>query len=92
MMDETLRGCVHCGHIPANRPRGLCNKCYRNMSIRNLYGATGRYGILDFMGSAKKTEPTMSLPGTQDKVAIMMERAERGETLWHHADAERDMQ
>lgn len=35
-------------------------------------------------------EPTTALPGTPDKVAVMAERAARGETLFHPDDATLD--
>jgi len=35
-------------------------------------------------------EPTTALPGTPDKVAVMAERAARGESLFHPHDATLD--
>ena len=82
--------CKHCDHTPANAPRGLCWVCYRNKEVRRLHGVSTRSGVEDFNGKAREPESTMTLPGTQDKVAVLMERARRGESLWHRKDAERD--
>ncbi|MCS7160103.1 MAG: hypothetical protein RMJ19_06490 [Gemmatales bacterium] len=35
-------------------------------------------------------EPTSALPGTPDKIAVMAERAARGESLFHPLDATLD--
>ncbi|GBD37546.1 hypothetical protein HRbin36_02681 [bacterium HR36] len=35
-------------------------------------------------------EPTAALPGTPDKIAVMAQRAARGETLFHPQDATLD--
>ena len=42
----------------------------------------------DFNGKAKlPCEPTTAQPGTPEKVAILMERARLGQSLWHPDDA-----
>ena len=29
--------CQHCGHVPANKPRRLCYRCYRDPAVKPLY-------------------------------------------------------
>ena len=92
MREERLTGCRHCGHTPANRPRGLCYACYHyTPEVRRLYEVSDR-----FPGRGHGTEPagrrslptpTDAPPGTREKVAVLAGRAERGEHLFHPADA-----
>lgn len=48
----------------------------------------GRRGITT--GTGAEPEPTAHYPGTPDKVAVLRERAERGEALFSDEDAGRD--
>ena len=82
--------CQHCGWRKAGKPKGLCYKCYYTVGVRDLYPArkSNRRGVEDFCGS----EPlplvsTPARPGTDGKIAVMEERAARGQSLWHPADA-----
>jgi ribosomal protein L37E len=34
--------CRHCGERRANRPRGLCAKCYYRAGVRDRYPASAR--------------------------------------------------
>ncbi len=71
--------CRHCGHTPASRPRGLCWTCYYTPAIRDQYTTTsiyGRRGVEDSYGRfLLPSAPTRALPGTAEKVAVLMARA-----------------
>lgn len=83
--------CRHCQKVRSNRPRGLCWSCYYKPGVRDQYPSTSKYarrGVSDFNGrTALADEPTEALPGTEDKVAVLMERARLGLSLWHPDDA-----
>lgn len=86
--------CRHCNRVPSNRPRGLCWSCYYTPGVRDLYPSTSKFarrGVCDFNGKIKPPSgPTSAMPGTEEKVAILEQRAARGEGLWHPADAPMD--
>jgi hypothetical protein len=83
--------CRHCQKVRSNRPRGLCWSCYYRPGVRDMYPSTSKYarrGVSDFNGkTALAAEPTEALPGTPEKVAVLMERARLGLSLWHPHDA-----
>ena len=83
--------CRHCQKVKSNRPRGLCWSCYYKPGVRDLYPSTSKFarrGVSDFTGkSALAAQPTDALPGTPEKVAVLMERARLGLALWHPLDA-----
>ena len=83
--------CRHCGRSFVCRPRGLCWACYHIPGVRELYPSTSKYaarGVRDFNGKAKlPDDPTPALPGTEEKVQALEERAAKGTALWHPADA-----
>jgi hypothetical protein len=83
--------CRHCQKVKANRPRGLCWSCYYTPGVRDLYPSTSKFarrGVSDFNGRTRlPAEPTSALPGTPEKVAVLMERARQGVSLWHPLDA-----
>jgi hypothetical protein len=83
--------CRHCQKVRSNRPRGLCWSCYYRPGVRDQYPSTSKYarrGVSDFNGQTKVSgEPTVALPGTEEKVAILAERARMGLSLWHPKDA-----
>jgi hypothetical protein len=85
--------CRHCKRGRACRPRGLCWGCFYRPGVRDQYGtpdpATSKFarrGIRDFNGSAPLPEPTTTLPGTHERVAVYEGRAERGEAIFHPRD------
>ena len=86
--------CRHCQKVKSNRPRGLCWSCYYTPGVRDLYPSTSKFarrGVADFNGRAKMPEPTDALPGTQEKVRVLEERARLGQQLWHPLDAKLDL-
>jgi hypothetical protein len=83
--------CRHCQKVKSNRPRGLCWSCYYRPGVREKYPSTSKFarrGVHDFCGRARLPEPTTTLPGTPEKVAILEERARLGLCLWHPLDAQ----
>jgi hypothetical protein len=86
--------CRHCNKASVNRPRGLCWSCYYRPGVRELYPSTSkfaRHGVSDFYGrSAPAAMPTGALPGTPEKVAILEQRAQTRQELWHPQDATLD--
>lgn len=86
--------CRHCGRVPVNRPRGLCWSCYYKPGIREQYPSTSKFGRRGVGHSNRRcplpAAPTSALPGSPEKVAILEQRASRGESLWHPNDAPMD--
>lgn len=83
--------CRHCQHAVVSRPRGLCWSCYYAPGIREKYPSTskfGRRGVANFYGrAARPSAPTDALPGSPEKIAVLMERARLKQELWHAEDA-----
>jgi hypothetical protein len=83
--------CRHCQKVKSNRPRGLCWSCYYTPGVRDLFPSTSKFarrGVGNFNRRAKLPScPTAALPGTQEKVAVLEERALLGVSLWHPLDA-----
>ncbi len=92
-----LNWCPHCGEWRICRQRGLCWTCYWvTPGVREQYpplGAAGRRGVPNFAGYAPPpAEPTAARPGTPEKIAVMGQRAMRGEQLCHPADGRDDLE
>lgn len=83
--------CRHCNRVPMARPRGLCWCCFKDVAVRNLYPVDpvfGRRGSGTSGTTGAVPEwPTSAAPGTAEKRAVMANRAARGQTLFHPADA-----
>jgi len=83
--------CRHCHHSPVSRPRGLCWSCFYTPGVRDLYPSTskfGRRGIGNFnRATPLPAFPTDASPGTPEKIAILAQRAELQQSLWHPHDA-----
>src|SRR5206468_1886992 len=83
--------CRHCNRVKANRPRGLCWSCYYSPGVRERYPSTSKFarrGVDDFNGRAPLPPcPTTALPGTPEKLAVLMQRARLKQALWHPQDA-----
>jgi len=82
--------CRHCQRVKSNRPRGLCWSCYYTPGVREKFPSTSKFarrGISDFNGRARLPEPTNALPGTEEKVRVLEQRAQLGQALWHALDA-----
>lgn len=76
--------CRDCGRVPANRARGLCNRCYLDAPR-----VRPRAPEADVMGRRPLPRtPTAYAPGTVEKLDVLAERAERRESLHHPCDAD----
>jgi hypothetical protein len=78
--------CVECGALPAARgdfTAGLCVICLRDDEKRLRHGL----GVKDFSGKAALSlRATAALPGSEEKISVLEERARLGYALWHPAD------
>lgn len=84
---ESIR-CIHC-HVRTGqrRKKFLCYLCSETASIRSLYGSRVRLG--SGTGNHHRplpATPTMSQPGSEERIIVLTERAERDELLWHPDD------
>jgi hypothetical protein len=84
-------GTIECRHCQKDRDidrRGLCRDCYRNPSIRKHYPTIpcGRRGI-GHPGTKTLPKPTQALPGTEEKILVLMERVKQNQILFHPDDA-----
>lgn len=93
MVAMTPRGkCRHCGIrrvATKYATRGLCHRCMMTPGVREHYPArfnTGRRGVGNGSGSTPSA-PCPHPPGTPEKLAALIERAEAGYALWHPNDA-----
>lgn len=77
--------CVHCG-VMGTRPRGLCWRCHNQPEVRKLYRAATDNGV-PYTGGSRRGEPTNALPGTEEKIRVLEERAAKGLALFHPQDA-----
>jgi hypothetical protein len=81
--------CRHCGVCSVSRPRGLCWSCYYAPGIRERYPA--KYVLSatpDGHGrSALPETPTRAVPGSEEKIEVLGQRARRRLELWHPGDA-----
>lgn len=63
----------------------------RMANLRQFEKATAKFSdvawhVLEFVPD-KATEPTSALPGTPEKIAVLRQRMESGQSLWHPLDA-----
>ncbi|MCC6417956.1 MAG: hypothetical protein IT429_06860 [Gemmataceae bacterium] len=86
--------CRHCQKVKSNRPRGLCWSCYYRPGVREQYPSTSKFarrGVDDFNGRTPLPAlPTGALPGSEEKIRILIERARQRQSLWHPRDATLD--
>ena len=82
--------CRRCRVKKANRPRGLCWTCYHTPGAIDLFPSTSKFAyceVTDFYGKVKPPPvPTNALPGSDEKVAVMAERASGFFSLFHPSD------
>lgn len=79
--------CLHCGK-PGTAGRGLCNACYLKPKVRYLYPC--KIAVKEKpeqMEADEPDDPTGALPGTEEKIRVLEERAARGVGLFHPQDA-----
>lgn len=84
--------CQHCKLKWQIKPRGLCYSCYIIPSIKDRYStkdsrANNRGHGLSIQGiRPMPSTPTVAFPGSPRKIAVLEDRASRGEQLWHPDD------
>lgn len=82
--------CRHCQKCKVNRPRGLCWSCYYRPGVRDLYPSTSKYahrGVGNKTGvQSLPSAPTDTEPGSEERLAVLAERARQGVQLWHPDD------
>lgn len=86
----SARKCRHCDRN-ASRPRQLCWRCYYTPGVKELYPPTSKFakrGIGNYFDANpdKPKAPTDADPGSIEKIRVMSERAERGESIFHERD------
>lgn len=85
--------CLHC-HREGVRilTTGICRLCHSVLEVRIQYLPSAK-PVKEVKGPGrsrirrKEPVPTSALPGTEEKVRILIERAMRDEELWHPDDA-----
>ncbi len=87
MDTRTPTPCRVCGRI-GTRPRGLCWSCFEDEAIRRTVTPQCNRGITSGHGRLP-AKPTQALPGSEEKILVLEERAARGEALFHPLDARR---
>jgi hypothetical protein len=59
--------------------------------VRDLYPSTSKFigrGRPDFYGRGPiPDQPTNAQPGREAKILVLIERAQRGQSLWHPKDS-----
>jgi len=89
----TAKRCRHCRDPRKliTRPRGLCWHCYYTPGVRDQYPSASKFGVRGVANlghrNAPLPEPTTAMPGSPEKIAVMEERALRGEQVFHPDDA-----
>lgn len=91
--------CKHCQRCKGTEARGLCRRCFGDLSIRERYPAgtpgvravpraAGEDPVPDFCGWAPPPPaPTTAVPGSEAKLVVMESRARLGVQLFHPGDA-----
>src|SRR5262249_35417325 len=88
--------CRHCRQHYINRPRNLCWSCYYRPGVRDQYPAAGdpkytRQQTPEYNGASPEPEPTAALPGTAEKVEVLIVRMALGLSLFSVRDRQRDL-
>jgi hypothetical protein len=77
--------CVICLQRVINRPKKLCSACYAIPAVRRRLKVN--FGPLGMKVPTKEPKPTQALPGSEEKIQVLMARVEAGEILFHKDDA-----
>ncbi len=80
--------CIHCGKRKPCRPRYLCEPCFSDIEIRDQYPPRNVYGRrgVGHKGRGGAVTPAVAPPRSTDRLQEMIERAERGQALFHASD------
>lgn len=73
----------------------MCWTCHQNPTVRESYQFEECIYTRRGVGNENHerplpASPTTHLPGTPEKEAVLIARAENGEALWHPRDAKHD--
>jgi hypothetical protein len=72
----------------------LCWICYYTPGVRERYPSTSKFGqrrLDDFNGRVVlPPQPTLAAPGSEEKIAVLEQRARQRQSLWHPHDAPMD--
>lgn len=88
-MSTILFVCRECRRNSSIHSRGLCRRCFRTPSILARYPAQSVYipqAEAGRSGCAGLPEPTSAIPGSDEKIAILAERASKLQELHHPLD------
>lgn len=88
MEQEQKKLCVHCNMRKVWKARGLCGPCYKDKGIKALYKPAWEPSKSHGGRGAAPlpAEPTDAWGGSEEKIKVLAERAERGEQLFHPDD------
>ena len=83
----------HCCHVRLiSRPRGLCWRCFYTPGVRDRFPSKSKYarrGVGNGNGNGKLPPfPTHATPGSDEKIAVLEERARMKVLLWHPEDVD----
>lgn len=78
--------CKHCERTQTIYPRGLCFKCYMTSYIRVKYAKPDNGEYKEPKRAPLPKHPTCAMPGSPEKIAVMMERAAAKRQLFHPDD------
>jgi hypothetical protein len=71
--------------------RGLCWSCYWTPGIREQFPSLSKFSQWcnepTPVRSLVPVEPTLALPGSAEKIAVLTARFGQQQTLWHECDA-----
>lgn len=81
--------CVHCKVRARSNARSLCRRCRDTPAVAVLYPPKREHaGVQSGKNPVRPaTAPTGFLPGSWQKIAVMMQRATDGESIFHPKDA-----
>jgi hypothetical protein len=90
-----IKICKHCQCCKVNRPRGLCWTCYYTPGVKDQYGPVSKFGRRGLGNHLKSKLPlperaTSAIPGSEEKIRILMERVAKGQQLFHPEDLRKD--
>ncbi len=80
--------CRHCDRNQVSRPRGLCWSCFYSPGVRERYPPAGSNRGPGIGRKRLPCEPTYAPPGSPEKIRVLMDRAARGQELFHMEDAD----
>lgn len=94
-MGASPRPCRHCQKFYINRPRGLCWRCFYTPGLKELYPPTAPCGRRGHGMNGMKdphVKPTHHLPLTEEKMAVLEQRAANCQPLFSKDDARRTLE